>query len=80
MVWQRRSNGHDKNKCKGNKTKKMKLVSKKPKIGPSSFEKWHGTHQKTQSVFKNKITNNVPNKLKFSGIPIFLVYKHENCF
>jgi hypothetical protein len=56
--------GCNKNKCKVNKTKKMKPVSKKPKIGPSCFEKWHGTHQKTQAIFENKNSNRCTKQTK----------------
>ena len=71
--------GCNKNKCKVNKIKKMIPVSN-PKTGPSRFEKWHGTHQKTQSVFENKNPNRCTKQTKKWWGPHFLVYKQENCF
>jgi hypothetical protein len=44
--------GCNKNKCNGNKTKKMQPVSKNPKTGSSPFEKGHGIHQKTTNKLK----------------------------
>ena len=72
--------GRNTNKFKVNKTKKMKPVSKKPKIESSCFEKWHRTHQKTQLVFENKNPNWCTKQTKKWWDPYFLVYKQENCF
>ena len=63
----------------GNKTMKTNPVSKRAKTGPSHSEKWHGIHQKNQSIFHIKIRNRCT-KAKIWWDPHFLAYKQENCF
>jgi hypothetical protein len=64
----------------GNKNMKTNPVSKRAKTGPSHSEKWHGTHQKNQSIFQIKIRNPCTKQAKIWWDPHFLVYKQENCF
>ena len=82
-VWQSRREevmGCNKNKCKVNKTKKMKPVSKNPKLGQVVLKNGMGPTKKPKQFLRIKIQTGVPNKLKNDETLIFWFTNKKTVF
>ncbi len=64
----------------GNKTIKMNSVSKRPKQVQAILKNGMGPTKKTNSFFRLKLEISVPNKLKFSGTPVFWFTNKKTVF
>ena len=72
--------GCNKNKCKVNKTKKMKPVSKNPKLGQVVLKNGMGPTKKPKQFLRIKIQTGVPNKLKNDETLIFWFTNKKTVF
>ena len=72
--------GCNKNKCKVNKTKKMKPVSKNPKLGQVVLKNGMGPTKKPKQFLRIKIQTGIPNKLKNDETLIFWFTNKKTVF